>query len=44
MIQMLNNYVDGRWVEPQHAGLLDVINPSTGLQMLLYNMLQAAGN
>ena len=29
-VQRLKNYVNGRWVEPEHSGYLNVENPSTG--------------
>ena len=29
-MQYVRNYIDGKWIEPEHKGVLDVENPSTG--------------
>ena len=29
-LQIVRNYVDGKWIEPDSSGHLDIKNPSTG--------------
>jgi len=40
-VRVLENFVDGRWIEPENEGFVDVENPSTG-EILARNPLSAA--